>query len=31
MDLGPAEMRVFVAAEFERFKRVAQQAGIEPR
>ena len=31
MDLGPVEMRAFVAAEFERFKRVAQQAGIEPR
>lgn len=31
LDLGPAELRAFVAAEFERFKRIAQAAGIEPR
>ena len=31
MTLGPVELRAFVAAEFERFKRVAQAAGIEPR
>ena len=31
MTLGPVELRAFVAAEFERFKRVAQAAGIEAR
>ena len=31
LDLGPAELRAFVAAEYERFKRIAQAAGIEPR
>ena len=31
MSLGPAELRAFVAAEYERFKRVAQAAGIEAR
>jgi tripartite-type tricarboxylate transporter receptor subunit TctC len=31
MDLGPAELRAFVVGELERFKRVAQAAGIQPR
>ena len=31
MSLGPVELRAFVAAEYERFKRVAQAAGIEAR
>jgi tripartite-type tricarboxylate transporter receptor subunit TctC len=31
MDLGPQELRAFVSAELERFKRVAQAAGIQPR
>lgn len=31
MDLGPPEMRAFVSAEYERFKRIAHSAGIEPR
>ncbi len=31
LDLGPAEMRAFVGAELERFKRIALAAGIEPR
>jgi tripartite-type tricarboxylate transporter receptor subunit TctC len=31
MDLGPQELRAFVVAEFERFKRVAQAAGIQAR
>lgn len=31
LDLGPQELRAFVAGEFERFKRVAQAAGIQAR
>ena len=31
MDYGPQEMRAFVIAELERFKRIAQAAGIAPR
>ena len=31
MNIGPQELRAFVLAEHERFKRVAQAAGIEPR
>jgi tripartite-type tricarboxylate transporter receptor subunit TctC len=31
IDLGPQELRAFVAAELERFKRVAQAAGIQAR
>ena len=31
MNIGPQELRAFVLAELERFKRVAQAAGIEPR
>ena len=31
MDLGPQEMRAFILAELERFKRVAQAAGIQPK
>ena len=31
MNIGPQELRAFVIAELERFKRVAQAAGIEPR
>ncbi|MBL8381585.1 MAG: tripartite tricarboxylate transporter substrate binding protein, partial [Burkholderiales bacterium] len=31
MTLGPQELRAFVIAEYERFKRVAQAAGIQPR
>ena len=31
MNIGPQELRAFVLAELERFKRVALAAGIEPR
>lgn len=31
MDLGPVELRAFVTAELERFRRIALAAGIEPR
>ncbi len=31
MDLSPPEMRAFVSAEYERFKRIAHSAGIEAR
>ena len=31
MNIGPQALRAFVIAELERFKRVAQAAGIEPR
>jgi tripartite-type tricarboxylate transporter receptor subunit TctC len=31
LDLGPADLKAFVIAELERFRRVAQAAGIQPR